>query len=50
MDWKKAVVRYHAKVPFHLLREMPALSCGGEAAAGNIIVQGMHIDLAKMQV
>ena len=31
LDWigKKAVVRHHAEVPFHLLKEEPALSGGG---------------------
>ena len=30
LDWigKKAVIRHHAEVPFHLLKEEPALSCG----------------------
>ena len=37
LDWigKKAFIRHHAEVPFHLLKEEPALSCGGEAGAGN---------------
>lgn len=49
LDWigKKAVVRHHAEVPFHLLKEEPALSCGGEAGAGNLIVQGDNLKALK---
>lgn len=45
LDWigKKAVVRHHAEVPFHLLKEEPDLSCGGEAGTGNLIVQGDNL-------
>ena len=49
LDWigKKAFIRHHAEVPFHLLKEEPALSCGGEAGAGNLIVQGDNLKALK---
>lgn len=49
LDWigKKAVIRHHAEVPFHLLKEEGALSCGGEAGAGNLIVQGDNLKALK---
>lgn len=49
LDWigKQAVVRHHAEVPFHLLKEEPELSCGGEAGAGNLIVQGDNLKALK---
>jgi adenine-specific DNA-methyltransferase len=49
LDWigKQAVVRHHAEVPFHLLKEDPDLSCGGEAGAGNLIVQGDNLKALK---
>lgn len=49
LDWigKKAVVRHHTEVPFHLLKEEPTLSCGGEDGAGNLIVQGDNLKALK---
>ena len=49
LDWigKQAVIRHHAEVPFHLLKEEPELSCGGEAGAGNLIVQGDNLKALK---
>jgi adenine-specific DNA-methyltransferase len=49
LDWigKKAVVRHHAEVPFHLLKDEPELSCGGEAGTGNLIVQGDNLKALK---
>ena len=49
LDWigKPAVIRHHAEVPFHLLKEEPELSCGGEAGAGNLIVQGDNLKALK---
>ena len=49
LDWigKQAVVRHHTEVPFHLLKEEPELSCGGEAGAGNLIVQGDNLKALK---
>jgi len=49
LDWigKQAVIRHHAEVPFHLLKEEPGLSCGDEAGAGNLIVQGDNLKALK---
>ncbi|MEW5927997.1 MAG: site-specific DNA-methyltransferase [Gemmatimonadota bacterium] len=44
LDWigKRAVVDHHRQVPFHLLRENPALSIGNPAE-GNLLVQGDNL-------
>ncbi len=44
LDWigKKAVVKHHREVPFHLLKEVPELSCG-DPASGNLIVEGDNL-------
>lgn len=43
LNWigKDAVVRHHEQVPFHLLEEVPALSCGEDS--GNLIVEGDNL-------
>ena len=46
-DGKKAVENYHLQVPYHVLREEPELSCGGEAGAGNLLVQGDNLVALK---
>ena len=44
LDWigKKAVVNHHRDVPFHLLKEVPELSCG-DSSSGNLIVEGDNL-------
>ncbi|MGA9827462.1 MAG: site-specific DNA-methyltransferase, partial [Rhodanobacteraceae bacterium] len=44
LNWigKDAVVRHHEEVPFRLLEEQPALSCG-DAESGNLIVEGDNL-------
>lgn len=44
LDWigKKAVVNHHREVPFHLLKEVPELSCG-DPDSGNLIVEGDNL-------
>ena len=44
LNWlgKDAVVRHHDVVPFHLLEEAPALSCGA-VGSGNLIVEGDNL-------
>lgn len=44
LDWigKKAVVNHHREVPFHLLKEVPELSCG-DPNSGNLIVEGDNL-------
>ena len=44
LDWigKRAVLNHHREIPFHLLKENPALSAG-DPAAGNLIVQGDNL-------
>lgn len=48
LDWigKQAVVNHHQQVPFHLLKDVPELSCG-EPGAGNLIVQGDNLVALK---
>lgn len=43
LNWigKDAVLRHHEEVPFHLLEEVPALSCGEDS--GNLIVEGDNL-------
>lgn len=44
LNWigKEAVVNHHRQVPFRLLRDVPALSCG-DPGSGNLIVQGDNL-------
>jgi len=48
LDWigKKAVVNHHREVPYHLLKEVPELSCG-DADSGNLIVEGYNLVALK---
>jgi DNA modification methylase len=48
LNWigKEAVVNHHQQVPFHLLKDVPALSCG-ETGDGNLIVQGDNLVALK---
>ena len=41
LNWigKDAVVNHHRRVPFRLLKDVPALGCG-ELGEGNLIVRG----------
>jgi adenine-specific DNA-methyltransferase len=39
---KEAVVNHHQRVPFHLLKDVPTLSCG-QPGDGNLIVQGDNL-------
>ena len=44
LDWigKKAVETHHLRVPYRLLKDVPALSCG-DPGTGNLIVQGDNL-------
>ena len=48
LNWigKEAVVNHHLQVPFHLLKDVPDLSCG-EPGSGNLIVQGDNLIALK---
>ena len=48
LDWigKKAVVNHHREVPYHLLKEVPELSCG-DGESRNLIVQGDNLIALK---
>ncbi|MBL8073341.1 MAG: hypothetical protein JNL29_03155 [Nitrospira sp.] len=48
LNWigKEAVVNHHREVPFHLLKDVPDLSCG-EPGDGNLIVQGDNLVALK---
>jgi site-specific DNA-methyltransferase (adenine-specific)/adenine-specific DNA-methyltransferase len=48
INWigKEAVVNHHQQVPFHLLEDVPALSCG-QPGEGNLIVQGDNLVALK---
>ena len=48
LNWigKEAVVKHHKEVPFRLLEPVAALSCG-DAASGNLIVQGDNLHALK---
>ena len=48
LNWigKEAVVNHHQQVPFHLLKDVPELSCG-EPGSGNLIVQGDNLVALK---
>jgi adenine-specific DNA-methyltransferase len=44
LNWigKEAVINHHLDVPFHLLKDVPELSCG-EPGSGNLIVEGDNL-------
>ncbi|MBN2109408.1 MAG: site-specific DNA-methyltransferase [Deltaproteobacteria bacterium] len=44
LEWigKKAVVTHHTEVPFHLLKDETALSCG-DPGSGNLLVEGDNL-------
>ena len=44
LNWigKEAVINHHLEVPFHLLKEVPDLSCG-DPGSGNLIVEGDNL-------
>ena len=48
LNWigKEAVVNHHLQVPFRLLKDVPALSCG-DPGSGNLIVQGDNLVALK---
>ncbi len=48
LNWigKEAVVNHHQQVPFHLLKDVPELSCG-DPGDGNLIVQGDNLVALK---
>ena len=48
LDWigKKAVVNHHQEVPYHLLRDVPALGCG-PADSGYLLVEGDNLTALK---
>ena len=48
LNWigKDAVVNHHHQVPFHLLKDVPELSCG-DPGSGNLIVQGDNLVALK---
>ena len=48
LNWigKAAVVNHHHRVPFQLLKDVPALACG-EPGEGNLIVQGDNLVALK---
>ena len=44
LNWigKEAVLNHHRDVPFHLLRDVPALSVG-DPGSGNLLVEGDNL-------
>src|SRR5215211_2349711 len=48
LNWigKQAVVNHHREVPFHLLKDVPELSCG-DPGSGNLIVEGDNLIALK---
>lgn len=48
LNWigKDAVIKHHQEVPFHLLKDVPDLSCG-DPGTGNLIVQGDNLVALK---
>ena len=48
LNWigKDAVIKHHLEVPFHLLKDVPELSCG-DPGTGNIIAQGDNLIALK---
>lgn len=48
LNWigKEAVVNHHHQVPFHLLKDVPELSCG-DPGTGNLIVEGDNLVALK---
>ena len=48
LNWigKQAVINHHQHVPFHLLKDVPELSCG-DPGSGNLIAQGDNLVALK---
>jgi len=48
LNWigKEAVINHHLEVPFHLLKDVPELGCGGPGS-GNLIVEGDNLVALK---
>jgi adenine-specific DNA-methyltransferase len=48
LNWigKQAVINHHQEVPFHLLKDVPELSCG-DPGSGNLIVEGDNLVALK---
>lgn len=48
LNWigKQAVVNHHREVPYHLLKDVPELSCG-DPGSGNLIVEGDNLIALK---
>jgi len=48
LNWigKEAVVNHHLQVPFHLLKDVPELSCG-DPGEGNLIIEGDNLVALK---
>lgn len=48
LNWigKDAVINHHLEVPFHLLKDVPDLSCG-DPGSGNLIVEGDNLVALK---
>jgi adenine-specific DNA-methyltransferase len=48
LNWigKDAVINHHLEVPFHLLKDVPELSCG-DPGSGNLIVEGDNLVALK---
>jgi site-specific DNA-methyltransferase (adenine-specific)/adenine-specific DNA-methyltransferase len=48
LNWigKDAVINHHLEVPFHLLKDVPELSCG-DPGNGNLIVEGDNLVALK---
>ena len=48
LNWigKEAVINHHLEVPFHLLKDVPELACGGPGS-GNLIVEGDNLVALK---
>jgi hypothetical protein len=44
LNWigKEAVVKHHLDVPFHLLKDVPSLSCG-DPGSGNLILKADNL-------
>jgi site-specific DNA-methyltransferase (adenine-specific)/adenine-specific DNA-methyltransferase len=48
LNWigKETVINHHLEVPFHLLNDVPELTCG-DAGSGNLIVEGDNLVALK---
>jgi adenine-specific DNA-methyltransferase len=48
LNWigKDAVIKHHQEVPFHLLKDVPDLSCG-DPGTGNLIIEGDNLVALK---